>query len=584
MPYCPNCGNEIPTEAVFCGSCGTRLQAQGENLQGTQGSNLDEQAAIPEPISLGSEIPAVSAPEQKAAVVNPARSRKKWYAITASALVVLFAGLGIYLAFFAPYALNEKNFPDAAVREALAAQLDSDGDGKITRDQAKEVTSLNLSQSGVAAVDGLKLLPNLRELDLSGCKNLEQIDTSQVQALEMLNVRDSALQEIDLSRLAKLQSLAAKNTNIQEIDVSQCVNLIALSVEDEVQITGLDATNLREEWLLAGYTLEGQPGVSEGMARASGWLPSKVEVEYSYDEQARLIKQVEETTIEDNSSTTTTTQTYSYDDDAKIATMTRRTNNSSYFVEEQSTYNDIGQRISKTSTSHYTDGGLSETLTTYQYDNVGHLTREESTYDEQINATDFIYNDSGQLTNMTRMYGSSESAWTTELSYDEAGRVTQVYAYDKQYDRQESADFSYDEDGKCISSERTYVDNNFFEVGQFTYSYDSSDALISAKRLTAPDDLGRYFEDLGESFFDQNGNVARREITQTYISGDGEVNEWYGNYYYTYGRVFVLKDAPLVQSPSVAYTPISIQREKDVLDSNAILKDQSPVVQGYLVW
>ena len=102
-------------------------------------------------------------------------------------------GLVLFLVFLLPsnvifagddsIEINEKNFPDKNFRLAISDQYDKDGDGKANID---DITTLTVE--GASSLKGIEKLTNLKsinintefnsytEINLSGCKNLDQVE------------------------------------------------------------------------------------------------------------------------------------------------------------------------------------------------------------------------------------------------------------------------------------------------------------------------------------------------------------------------------------------------------------------------
>ena len=50
MKYCPNCGTQLPDNANFCASCGSRVEAAPQETPGQAGRDESQQTVIPDPI------------------------------------------------------------------------------------------------------------------------------------------------------------------------------------------------------------------------------------------------------------------------------------------------------------------------------------------------------------------------------------------------------------------------------------------------------------------------------------------------------------------------------------------------------
>ncbi|WP_448949514.1 MucBP domain-containing protein, partial [Latilactobacillus sakei] len=110
-------------------------------------------------------------------------------------------------------ALTAANFPDAGLRKKIS-QFDSDKDGILSLTELTKITSLNLYNTGVKDVTGIKLLTHLSNLDASF----------------------SELTKLDLRGMTSLTKLDySESPNLTEIDIRECPNLISAfhSVKNE---------------------------------------------------------------------------------------------------------------------------------------------------------------------------------------------------------------------------------------------------------------------------------------------------------------------------------------------------------------
>lgn len=110
-------------------------------------------------------------------------------------------------------ALTPANFPDAGLRKKVS-QFDSDKDGALSPTELAKITSLNLYNTGVKDITGIKLLTHLSNLDVSFSK----------------------LTKLDLCGMTSLTEIDYNGSpNLTEIDVRECPNLISAfhSVKNE---------------------------------------------------------------------------------------------------------------------------------------------------------------------------------------------------------------------------------------------------------------------------------------------------------------------------------------------------------------
>ena len=95
------------------------------------------------------------------------------------------------------YAINQKNFPDAAFRNYLLEQ-DYGKDGKITVDEIETVTMIDVEEKGVKSLKGIEIFSELTSLYCS----------------------DNQLTELDLSMNTKLSTLWCQRNQLTKLDVS----------------------------------------------------------------------------------------------------------------------------------------------------------------------------------------------------------------------------------------------------------------------------------------------------------------------------------------------------------------------------
>lgn len=103
---------------------------------------------------------------------------------------------------------------DEAFRAAMLKIADTDGDGKISREEAEAVTTLNASGLGLTNVDFF-YFNKIQHLDLA--KNeLESIDLSMLPDLTYLNVNSNKLTELNVS-YQKLEYLYADHNQLTSV-------------------------------------------------------------------------------------------------------------------------------------------------------------------------------------------------------------------------------------------------------------------------------------------------------------------------------------------------------------------------------
>lgn len=135
------------------------------------------------------------------------------------------------------------------LRNYVLSNYDTDGDGKLSREEADAVTSISVSD--VSSAEGLDLFPNLETLtlnygyfstiDLSGNpkltslslndnRSIQTLDLSANTALTSINVSSCDLRTLDIAGLSELNDLTiSANNNFERLDISKNLKLTTLS-------------------------------------------------------------------------------------------------------------------------------------------------------------------------------------------------------------------------------------------------------------------------------------------------------------------------------------------------------------------
>lgn len=437
--FCPKCGTQVPDGSKFCPSCGAALAAPNQP-------------------------PAVPAHAPR-----PRRSKAPLAIGAAAVVAVAGAGLLVWNLFFAPYEISDKTFPDTAVRNVVMSNCDTDHDGKLSRDEAKAVTTLTVD--GASSVSGLgKYLPSLTGLTLTGA-TLNSVDTSDLPNLESLDVRDTSVASLDVSKNPKLASLATG---------------------DGAQVTGLDQTNLVETWLpseidtggrkyLTTYNPDGTIAKLDIQSETNGSWQSAASRAYTYD-NGRPVSV--DRTATDHGSTFSYKTALSYDDQGSLSSESTDTGDTTY------SYDSAGN-LSKVETKQ----GSSTSSTTYSYDEQNRCVKVQETYGSGVETTTYTYDADGRCVAKTVPDGSktdtisyaydadghvtsvtSDSSYGYDLSYGyEGGRLTTVTAKGKSGEADESWRLSYDNAGRLVGAERDGKGGTDYSVS-YTRLFTSKDA------------------------------------------------------------------------------------------------------------
>lgn len=124
--------------------------------------------------------------------------------------------------------INAKNFPDENFRNYLLQQ-DYGKDGKLTEEEIKKVTELDVSGKGIRSLQGIECFTALTKLD---CHNnqLTSLDFSGCTALTKLNCRHNQLTSLNVSGCTALTELYCSGNQLRTLDASGCVALTKLEL------------------------------------------------------------------------------------------------------------------------------------------------------------------------------------------------------------------------------------------------------------------------------------------------------------------------------------------------------------------
>ena len=133
-------------------------------------------------------------------------------------------------------------FKDPNFLEALIAEnVDDDGDGQITVNEAKAVSSLEVSSSDIKEMPEIRYFTALTRLDCD-YNQLTDLDVCNNTALTWLECDNNQLTYLDISKNSALKKLWCNYNQLTSLDVSNNTALTALWCYDN-QLTSLDVSN-----------------------------------------------------------------------------------------------------------------------------------------------------------------------------------------------------------------------------------------------------------------------------------------------------------------------------------------------------
>lgn len=480
--FCRSCGTPLVDEALFCPVCGAPVAP-------------DQVAATQHP------QPAAPASGQYVPVQQPTpRKRSKKPLIALAAALVVVAGIGggalFYFTQIATAPIDEKTFPDSGMRALVSTKYDTNGDGRISHDEAKAVASVELE--GVASTQGLgKTFPDivtvessddkLVNLDLSGCGDLKTVELNSA----------SNVTAVNLDGCDNIENLDLKNAEgLKSVDLSGKKKLATLALPQDTKVVGIKDTQLDELWLPVYYEGTDEDGVHG----------STYEIER--DENGYV---------------------------TGYASNLKQGGGMSYAVEHDESHriSEIAQLLS----GEYEDENM------FTYDSDGNLTRIDcdAAIGDASTSTAFTYDSDGNLVNKTTNagYGKSASTYVYEdgnlVSDTETGPGnprTVVYSYG--YDNGRVSSFTTDCQGDTVGTRWTLTlnyeynkDGNISRISPVAYdthgndygslsSFSTVDYSYSDGRL---DRIDSTRDGHAEFYYDEHGNLT---AVDEYADGDSD--------------------------------------------------------------
>ncbi len=148
-----------------------------------------------------------------------------------------------------PVDINETNFPDEMFRNYILENIDISEDGKLSEEEAGEITQLHLWNIGMSDIKGIKYFYNVTFLDVA-YNNLSTLDVSKNQALEILCCSNNKLTVVDISKNQNLYRLDCGHNPLEIVAISNNPGLKELECMD----SGLSALDISKNPLLESLT------------------------------------------------------------------------------------------------------------------------------------------------------------------------------------------------------------------------------------------------------------------------------------------------------------------------------------------
>lgn len=138
-------------------------------------------------------------------------------------------------------AIDNTNFPDAKFQEYLRTEFDN-GDGVLSTEERNQVQILNVRNSGIKELTGIKWFPKLHKLNCIGL-GLKELDLSQNKELVTLDCSENNLTQLNLSQNKELTYLDCSKNKLTQLNLNANTMLETLKCYDN-QLSALDVNSL----------------------------------------------------------------------------------------------------------------------------------------------------------------------------------------------------------------------------------------------------------------------------------------------------------------------------------------------------
>lgn len=138
-------------------------------------------------------------------------------------------------------AINSNTFPDTNFRTWVSNNCDTDKNGRLTKSELAQVTSMNVSNKNISNLKGIEYFWELTSLNCSGNK-LTSLDLMWQASLEELYCQNNQLQSLNISQCKKLEYLYCNSNKLTSLSLSNNTALKNLQCQNNL-LSSLSVTN-----------------------------------------------------------------------------------------------------------------------------------------------------------------------------------------------------------------------------------------------------------------------------------------------------------------------------------------------------
>ncbi len=141
-------------------------------------------------------------------------------------------------------AINSNTFPDTNFRTWVSNNCDTDKNGRLTKSELAQVTSMDVSNKNISNLKGIEYFWELTSLNCS-VNNLTSLDLSWQASLTTLNCSGNKLQSLNISSCKALEYLYCDNNKLTSLSLSNNTTLKNLQCQNN-QLSSLSVSKNTE--------------------------------------------------------------------------------------------------------------------------------------------------------------------------------------------------------------------------------------------------------------------------------------------------------------------------------------------------
>lgn len=137
-------------------------------------------------------------------------------------------------------AIDQTSFPDSAF-QAKVRSYDLNNDGNLSESEVRLVTRLDVSNSGITDLEGIRFFSDLESLICDG-NQLQNLDVSNNEKLTYLSCGENPLLSLNVGGCLNLKTLTCSGCQLTHLDLSMCTALEKLVCSNN-RLADLDIRN-----------------------------------------------------------------------------------------------------------------------------------------------------------------------------------------------------------------------------------------------------------------------------------------------------------------------------------------------------